>query len=424
MLLLYEPMPFRTTRMLGDFADSAALAYVFGDLTESRFPLRRISPTRGHAADHPMEITAAFVGSERTDSWQAVVTADITGHVCTFVDFGAPVPADEQMSACGRGMRHPATNALIENPGEIMERLAIIAGRSDKFQALREECAAADIRIGMWACHDDGTERSIRGTLDIPAQSAGAIWCPPGMSRRYPATVSGYVLELDKHSASGISVSASVEDTADVLRVAYDVSAATGKPRKHLELTASPALYGGAVKEITLPCIRSAACAVTVCTPILQRLAGQRVDVGFSSRDASIGPGQWVKLVAHPEWPMPGADPVIMVLATEESHANRSVQVTGEAMLTTPAVSVTAHSIALDDTFDGSLEVAERKGIATFTVRDESGRGIAGARVSFDGSPAKTTDARGQVSFPYTPGEHEIAIEAPGRVPQTIQVTL
>lgn len=425
-LLLNELLPLRTTRQLGDFAENSFLAYIFGDLTEARFPLRRISSTRGHAADHPMQITAAFTGDVPTASWQAKIEADITGHVCTFVDFGAPVPPNVQMQAAGKGMLHPLTGALITNPGEIMERLAIIAGRSDKFQTLREQAAAADIRLALRVADS----KSIQAWYDIPAKSAGAVWSSPNISRRYPAAVSGYVRELDVQTASNVRAVAVVDQTADILRVAYDWCDATDKPRKHIELTANPERYGGLVKELALPCLRSAANAVVVCTPILQRYAGERYDVTLDSSDMTIRPGHWLKLVSidgsgpHPEWSRGGDAPYVMVLAVDVNRDNGTVGVTGETLLTAPSISVTAHSIALADTFAGALEVAERNGIATFTVFDENHIGIAGARVSFDGSPAKTTDSRGQVSFTYTPGQHEIAIEAPGRVPQTLTITL
>lgn len=419
MRLLYEDFPLRTTRDLGDFAESSPLAIIFGDLSQARFPLRRISATRGHAADHPMQITGAGTATTATASYEANVEADIRGVMCTFVDFLAPVPADQQMWALGKGMLNPRTGALIENPGEIMERMAVIAGRSDNFQTLREECAAADIRVAVRVAE----VKSIRAWLDVVAQSAGGVWCAPNISRRYPADVSGYVLALDKYTASNIKVSITVEDTADILRVAYDFCDATGQPRKHLELTANPQRFGGLVKEISLPCIRSAANAVTICTPILQRMSGERCDVQLDSSNMTIRPAHWLTL-DHPDWPLPGADPQIMVIAVDVDHANHKVGVIGETLRTTPMITITAHSLALDDTFAGSLEVSERNGIATFTVRDESGKGIAGARVTFDGSAPKTTDARGMVSFAYTPGQHEIAIEAPGRVPQTLTVTL
>jgi len=420
-LLLYEPLPLRSTRDLGDFAEDSPLAHVYGDLTGARFPLRRIPATRGHAADHPMEITGAGSGTTPTDSYEAMIEADDTGHVCTFVDFGAPVPDDEPMWAFGRGKRNATTNALIANPGDILTDISnAIAGRSDVWQTAREEGAAAGILLaGRVALAD-----SIRTTLDAPAQSAGLIWSP-GVARRYPAAVSGYVLELDRQRASlRGDPEASVDDTADILRIAYDWCDVTDKPQKSIELTASPRRYGGVVKELALPWLRTPANAVTVGTPILQRLACERYAVPLAVSRTDIRPGQWLRLAELPDWPFAGADPVVMVLAVVVNRATRTSEIDAEWMRTTPSVSVSAHSAALDDLAGAALEITTRNGVATLTVRDENSRPLQGARVSLDGAEAKTTDARGQVQFAYTPGVHEIAIEAPGMTPQILTVNL
>jgi len=428
-LLLYENLPLRTSRQLGDFAEDSVLAVVYGDLTAARFRLTRISDTRGHAADHPMEITGAGSGNTETLSYAAVIEADDTGHVCTWVDFAAPVPDGDVMWAFGRGKRNPATGALIANPGDILTDISnAIAGRSDNYQTAREECAAAGILLAGRV----SVAQSIRATLDAPAQSAGLIWCP-GMSRRYPAAVSGYVLELDRQRASlRGDPSASVEDTADILRIRYDWCDVTDKPQRSIELTASPQRYGGVVQELSLPWLRTPANAVTVGTPILQRLAGERYAVSLAVSRTDIRPGQWLRLAALPDWPFPGADPTVMTLSVTVNRATKASEVDAEWMRTTPTVAVTAHSAALDDLSGAAIEVTTRNGVATFIARDENGRPIPGARVSLDGGEAKTTDAQGRVSFAYTASVdafgrktlHEIVIEVPGHDTQRLFIPL
>lgn len=426
-LLLYEPLPLRTTRMLGDFAEDAPLAHVFGDLTAARFPLRRISDTRGHAADHPMEITGAGTGTTPTDSWAAKIEADSTGHVCTFVDYLTPVAAADVMWAYGRGKRHPLTGALIENPGEIMEAVCAIAGRSDSFQQARADTAGIRLagRFATGPLTATTPQTSIRAALDVPAQSGGLIWCA-GMAKRYPAPVSGYVPELDAQQAalSG-DLAAAIIDTADILRIAYDFCDVTGKPQKYLELTASPQRYGGVVQELALPMLRTPADVVRVATPILQRLAGERYTAPLSITSIDVRPGQWVRLIPFAglpfDWPFSGDPPTVMVLRSAGDASTGTCAAEAEWLRTTPTVTVTAHSLALPDTFAGDLEIAPVNGIATFTVFDENHRGLQGARVSLDGGEPKTTDERGQVSFPYTPGQtYQITIEAPGRGTATI----
>ena len=97
---------------------------------------------------------------------------------------------------------------------------------------------------------------------------------------------------------------------------------------------------------------------------------------------------------------------------------------TGETIVGTATVTVTAHSLALPDTVAAGIDVAVRDGVATFTITDADGRPVAGARVSLDGAAPKTTDTHGKVSFSAAPGTHEIAVEAPGFLPFSLEVTL
>jgi len=428
-LFLFDSLPLRTTRQLGDFAEDNPLAHVYGDLTAARFPLRRISATRGHAADHSMQITGAGSGTTPTLSYAAVIEPDDTGRMCTWVDFAAPVPVDDVMWAFGRGKLNAATGAIIANPGDILADISnAIAGRSDSYQTAREECAAAGILLAGRVA----VAQSIRTTLDAPAQSAGLIWCP-GMSRRYPAPVSGYVLELDRQRASlRGDPTATVDDTADILRLRYDWCDVTDKPQRSIDLAASPRRFGGVVKELSLPWLRTPANAVTVGTPILQRLACERYAVPLSVSRTDIRPGQWLRLADLPDWPFTGTDPVVMALSVVVDRAIGSSEIDAEWMRTTPAVSVSAHSAALDDLSGASIEVTARSGTATIVARDENERPIAGARVSLDGGDAKTTDDRGRATFAYettldATGRkvlHEVVIEAPGHATQKLFIPL
>lgn len=420
MRLLYEDLPLRSTKDLGNYADDVVLAHIFGDLTRARFPLARLSATRGHAADHPMEITGAGTGTTPTASYAAKVEADVTGRTCTFVDFGAPVPVGTQMWAYGRGVRNAATGALVTNPADVMEYICALAGRTDTFQQLREESAAAGLALaGRLA-----VMQSIRLHLDAVAGSCGAIWCP-GMGRRYPAGgVSGYVLELTAETTGIGTVEEVSDDTADILHLAYDQCDVTGKPQKSMRLEASPMRFGGIVKELSLPLLRTPANAEQVGRPILQRMAGRRYNVPLDSSQIQIRPGVWVRLVGHPDWSTADVDPAIMPLAVDVNRDDVTTHVAGEFQATYPTVTVTAHSLALSDLSGARIEISERNGIATITVFDADNHGVPGARVSLNGSAPKTTDAAGQVSFAYVPGEYELIVQAPGFAPATLQITL
>lgn len=420
-LLLSEPLPLRTTRMLGDFAVDAPLAHRFGDLTQTRFKLPRLTSTKFFAADHVMEITDAFIDDEKTLGWEVATEQDDKGHIWTVVNFAAAVPADAVASASGRGKRNPATNALLENPGEIMEYVArTICGRDDTFIDLRAECAAAAIVLAGSV----DTVMPIRAQLDEIAYSAGAIWTP-GASRLYPtSSIAPPVEELSKMEAAGLEPLATLIDTADVLRLTYDHDDATGKPAHYIELTASPQRFGGVVAERELKWVRTPANAEAIGRRMLERMAGERYAVAMNTSRVDLRPCAWIKLVAHPEWWRDGADPTLMVLAVDVTPDSAAAKISTEVLLSKPTITVTAHSVAVPSTTGAGIDVSYDRGVATFTITDKDSKPIVDARVSIDGGVAKRTDARGKVSFTVGRGKHKLAAEAPGYTPFEIEVVL
>lgn len=412
-LFLFEDLPLRTTRVLGDFADDAVLAHRYGDLTQARFPLAKLDSVRYFAADHPMPITEVFIDDQPYVSYEASLESDGAGRTWTIVTLGAPAPNGAKVSAAGFGKLNPLTGALLENPADVIEDLMRLCGRSDDWSALRAEASA----FGMKVAGSVSVVQPIKDQIDEITASVGAIWSP-GMARLYPTTQTPRpIVYLNKLSASDLAISASVDDTADVLRLGYDYSEATGKARHFIELTASPQRFGGLVKELTFRWLRTPADAEVVGRPILQRLAGERYEVAFKSDETTLRPGVWVGLVQHPEWPFDGADPIMMALGVDVIQDSREVDVTAEHMRTIPLVTVTAHSVALPDTATASLEVSTRDGITTLTVHDLADKPIQGARVSLDGGAPKTTDALGQVKYIVPRGKHLFALEAPGHDP-------
>lgn len=422
-LLLWEDLPRRTTRMLGDYADDRDLAEVYGDLSNSPFPLIRLGPKRYFASEGAITMLQVFTDKQVTLAWQQALETDDDGNAWTIVRFEAPIPEAVAVSATAIGRRHPDTGVLLENPADVAERIFRIAGRDDDLSLLRAECSRLGIRIagriaGM---------RPIKEHIDEVMQSVGAIWSP-GMARLYPSADTPLaIFDLDKSEVENLSVSAAVVDAADVLRLSFDRSDASGKPRQYIEFTASPQRNRGKEVEVVYPLLRIAANGEAVGRPVAQRLAGARYDIEFDSSNRRIKPGMYVRPVAHPEWQLPDDDPIVMVLKVERGRA--AVHVWGETMLgDLPTITVTAHSIALPDTVQAGLDVSVRDGVATFTATDEDGRAIPGARVSLDGGEAKTTDAQGRVRFALKVGAegalHEVVFEAPGFTALTLQVTL
>lgn len=424
-LLLWEQLPLRTTRMLGDYAEDLPLPVGFGDLSAAPFPLIRLSATRYFGFDHVWQVTQVFADKQLVRDWDSVLASD-GARSWTEVHFAAPVPQGTAVSATGKGKRNADTGVLLENVADIAEFISHEAGRDDDFSQLRAESSALDIRVAGRISE----LKAVKDHIDEAMQSVGAIWSTLNMARLYPAAGDPQlVIDLDKSEVDGIEVTASVVDTADVLRLSYDRSDASGKALHYIELSASPRRYGGLSKEIVYPLLRTPANAEAIGRPVLQRLAGERYEVKFDSTRRSLRPGMYVRPVDHPDWPLDSDDPVIMILQVVPQPETNDVHVTGETLIGDKSiVTVTAHSIALADTVQAGLDVSVRDGVATFTATDEDGRPLAGARVSLDGGEAKTTDMQGHVSFTIAVGAegvlHEIAFEAPGFTPVKMEIPL
>lgn len=421
-LLLSEVLPLRTTRMLGDYAVDAVLPHRYGDLTAARFTLLRLTDSTFFVADHPMTVTKVYIGDQETLAWAQETKFDDAGHTWTIINTLAGVDPTFSVSACGTCKRNPRTGELLENPADIIEDVSRLGGRSDVFPALRAECAAASIRIAGSV----DQLLSTRAWIDTITESIGAIWTPQ-MARLYPTTaVSGAVLELlaGRDNVSELVVSASLVDTADVLQLSYDVAGATGRAQHSIELTASPARYGGLPVQISSPWLRLPANAESIGRPMLERMAGDRYDVAFSSSRTDIRPGSWWRLIAHPAWPFDGDDPVLMIVSVDVAPDADESLVKAEAILARPLVTVTSHSMALSSITQGGIDIAYKNGIATLRFTDVSGKPMKNARVSFDGGIAKTTNDQGQVSFVAAAGKHKIAVEADGFTPLEADITL
>lgn len=423
-LLLSELLPLRTTRMLGNYAEDRVLAHRLGDLRDAPFALTALANGEWFAADHPMTITGVQIDKAPTTGFDAPLRSDSQGNTWTVVRLAAPAPAGTVVSATGIGKLDPITGNLIENPAELMQYVMRLAGRSEIFPRLRAEAAEAGLRLAGSL----DSAQPIRTWLDEIAYSAGAIWTAQD-ARLYPTTgVKGPIVELDKLSALDIAVTSILDDTADIVRVSYDWNAAEQKPQHYVELAANPQRFGGVTAEIVLKWLRQPANAESVGRRILERMAGIRYNVTHATNRMDLRPCTWTRLKAHPQWPIDGDDPIPMVLSVDVMPQTETAQVKSEVIASIPVITVTAHSDALPPEIGGGVSVSVLSGIATFTLVDNDARPMQDARVSLDGAPAKKADALGRVAFSVVPSNppkaHALAIEAPGKVPLTIQVLL
>lgn len=417
-LLLSENLPLRTTRQLGDFASDEVLPIRIGDLRNTRFPLRKLTDTDWLAADHPMPITAVYVDDEATAGFDVQLRSDNTGNTWTVVRLAAPAPPDAKISASGIGVRDPTSGELINNPAAIAEYVLRRAGRSETFPLLRAECAANDIVL---AGSLDRVQ-AIRAWVDEIMYSSGAMWTPEA-ARLYPTTVvAGYVAALDRFGGcTDLLPKSNLDDTADILRVSYDLNDATGRPQQFVELTASPQRFGGLAKEVTLRWLRKASNAEAIGRRMLQRMAGVRYSIEHETDNVRLRPCTWTRLVDNPQWMIPGADPTPMILSVTINPDGKTAGMRSEFIASTPTIEVTAHSIALPSTITAAVSIAITDGVATFTITDDNGKPVKDALCSLDGGAAKKTNEEGKVAFSVTPAtppkKHQLVVQAPGMTP-------
>ena len=73
----------------------------------------------------------------------------------------------------------------------------------------------------------------------------------------------------------------------------------------------------------------------------------------------------------------------------------------------------------------GTVDLVIVDGTATFTFRDESGRGLQGVQCTLDGRDTRATDDTGRVSFRVSLGDHILLVEKAGfqteELPFTVQ---
>lgn len=421
--LLEEPLPLRSTRDLGDYADDLPLPWRYGDLTRAWFPLVRLDDDRWFAADHPMEITEVGIDGRSTASWAQSIESDGRGHNWTVVRLGSPVPATGAVVvARGRGKLDPATGALIQNPADIMRDIARMAGRAYRWDGLRAECAAEGLRLAGSL----SSPISIREALDLVARSCGAIWTL-SYATLYPRSApapGAYIHELQ--TVGAISVEAALDDTGDVLRLGYDGEESTTRAQQNMTFAASPQRLGGFVVQQQLDWLRDSASAERVGTRLDERLSGERYDVAFDTYDR-IAAGWWARIPGSPPpgWPFAtDVNPVVKVLEIATDTATGATQAKAEYLRAVPRIRIVAHSLALPSTAEAAVETAFENGIATLIFYDEQRHPLIGAQVSLDGSAPHTTNALGAVTFATTKGLHRLAMEAIGIVPIDMEIIL
>jgi len=220
-------------------------------------------------------------------------------------------------------------------------------------------------------------------------------------------------------------ISASGEDIYTVLSLRFDYDWATGEFKKALLLEA-PGLfkhYGRITRTLEAKWLKSPRQAYLLGERLLGYLARPRGAISFSTgiRAASIPPGAWVD-VSHPYVPVSGR---MLVMNSELDPSAAEVRLTVEAIVgAEPEIVLAKLSETYAPQLPDGISVTYAAGHATFTICDEDGKPLPGAKVTLDGGLTLSTNSFGTVSFPTGRGAHHLKIEATGYITQELDVTV
>lgn len=418
-LLLSEDLPLRTSAALGDYTEDAILPVVYGDLSQSAVPMVKLSETEYLAADHPATVTAVFVDGQETKGWSGSTKTDVTGHAYCAVTLSAPAEQGAEITAAMRGKRHSTTGALIEHPADILQDVLSLAGKTWDLSRLKAELPGVRLAGRL------DRPQSVRAWLDEITRSCGVVWAER-FAAAYPASAGVAVAALDAKNCQPGSISASIQDAADRLQIAFDYHPAKQAYAQYMELSANPSPFGASgaapMSKLEAPWLRQPADALALGNRLLVRLAMQRASIEIETGKA-IYVGDWLTL-SHPSLPVDGPQ-TLMAMSLETDPGKSARRISGEISWgPTPTITMDHHARAIRPKADGGIDVAYSNGIAIFTILGPDGKPLPNALVALDNSAPKKTNAQGKVSFEAKPGKHVIAVEADGYIPFELEVTL
>lgn len=417
-LLLSEDLPLRTSAALGDYTEDAILPVIYGDLSQSAVPLVKLSETQYLAADHPATVTAVFVDGQETNGWAASTQTDITGHAYCQITLAAPPEQGAEITAALQGKRHATTGALIEHPADVLQDLLSLAGKTWDLSRLKSELPGIRLAGRL------DKAQSVRAWLDEITKSCGVVWAER-FAAAYPSSAGVSVASLDARSATVTSISASIQDAADRLQIAFDYHSSKGAYAQYMEISAQPSPFGAAgspMAKLEAPWLRQPADALALGKRLLSRLAMQRASIDLET-GKPLNVGDWLTLT-HPALPVDGPQ-TLMAISLETQPGKPGRRISGEISWgETPIITLDHHARAIRPKDDGGVDVAYQNGIATFTILGPDGKPLPNALVALDNGAPKKTNAQGKVGFESQPGRHVIAVEADGYLPFELGVTL
>ncbi len=414
--LLSDPLPLRRSSLYAAYVVERVLPWVYGRVSLAPVPLDGAG-TRYLIADHPIGgVVAVTVGGVATAGWELLQTTDETGHAIALLRLSTGTSEAVAVTVLGR--RHAATGALLEQPADILEDLLTQCGWSlaeADLDALREAWPT----VALAGVIDE--PMTLRAAIATVIETLGADWSASPLRAWDPADGSTPRATLSARALDGVEAQSTHEDLVTRLTVRYGHDWAAGAARAALRLEAPDAVadYGALEAVLDLPWVRTARDALAIGTTHLARRARPRWTLsGQVACGSGWRPGDLLDL-QHP-WLPAGPARVSRVSRTTQADGLTLTRAAGE----TPRIVLIGRGALVAADTTGPVSLVYRDGIATFTILDEQGNPLVGARVTLDGTETRTTDPNGQVQFTTTRGEHTLLIEAHGYASVEMVVTV
>lgn len=423
---LSDTLPLRQSTVWGGYRDVRTLPWCYGAVTVT--PIQYSDDQRVFLlADHPIAgVDAVTRDNVATPAFEWANDVDSTGHACAFIELAEPLGEGEQFAVSLRGRMHPDTGRLLSTPAEIVhDVLAHLAGAPVSWADLddyRTETAA----IALGGVIDDATA-TIRATLDRIIQSAGGAWSAgmPGIAITWPPQPdpTAPAFPVTPLTAEDMSATTGHDGIVTRLRVLFHYDHAAARHRRAIQLEAPAAVreYGVLEREWDAGWLRSTRDAEALGQRMLAWLARPRWRLTWQRDFADIATGAWAD-IDHPRAPLSGRHRVID--ATLDLSAPSLTCTVEGPVGTAPEIVTTRLSTAFDPVVPPGVTIDIGKDEIIYTVRGDDGRVIPGAIVTLNGTTTRIADAGGRVSFPVQRGRQHLLIQAPGRAPSEVIVTV
>lgn len=423
---LSDPLPLRNTTQWGAYQDPRPLPWAYGRVTLT--PIRFDAAGRLFLlADHPIQSVVSVARDDiATAAWAHHNELDPLGHPVALLELAEPLAPGETLAVTLIGKMDATTGAPITSPARILwdliNHLAGIPAPWAEFDQFRVDTD----HIALAGLIDDNASTA-RAVIDHIMQSVGAAWSlgMRGIATPWPSPPDPVApaLPVTPQTADDIRASAEHAGIATVLRILYDYDHAAGRHRRAIQLEAPEAIqrYGRLETEWPAHWLQSPRLAEILGRRLLAQLARPRWSITWRQKFRDANPGDWCH-IDHPQIPITGRH---RLLSADIDYAQMTLACSATAAVgPEPKIETTALAAAFEPVIPQGASVEYAGSSATFTLRNDAGQPLAGARAALNGTTSRIADAAGRVSFDVPRGRHVLYVEAAGYAPMEIEVTV